>query len=51
MKKLLIVFSITLLISLPGIKEINAYKDYDSDYLIMEETKDIPALSPSLRHR
>ncbi|GAB6086572.1 hypothetical protein [Alkaliphilus crotonatoxidans] len=51
MKKLFVMLSITLLFSLPGVKEINAYKDYESDFLIMEEPQETYAMAPSLRHR
>lgn len=51
MKKILIVFALTLMVSIPSVKEINAYKDYGSDLLIMEDSVDSFSTAPSLRHR
>lgn len=48
MKKNLIMLALTLMIFAPQLKEINAYKDYGPDMLILETTMETTIESSSV---
>ncbi|WP_192929712.1 hypothetical protein [Alkaliphilus serpentinus] len=50
MKKNLLMLALSFMLIAPSIQEINAYKDYGSDLLILEETREATQSEAYLRH-